>query len=29
MSREITKENAFKIYKSMCDIYPDIDELLA
>ena len=23
------KENAFKIYKSMCDIYPDIDELLA
>lgn len=23
------KENAFKIYKSMCDIYPDIEELLA
>lgn len=23
------KENAFKVYQSMCEIYPDIDELLA
>ena len=23
------QENAFKVYRSMCDIYPDMDELLA